>query len=95
MSIDPNEVEIIGRWININGMMTEDGASLRIRLLLQTELQHVATSKDGWEKLYQDPRDSRYWELTFPHGAMQGGGPLVLSLVSSETAQDKYVGATH
>lgn len=59
MEINPNEVEIIGSWIMVNGRMTEDEACHRINLLIKTELQQVATTKDGWEKLYQDPRDGR------------------------------------
>jgi hypothetical protein len=68
MSIGPDETEIVGSWVMVNGRMTEDDASRRISLLIKTELQHVATAKDGWEKLYRDSQDGRYWELTYPHG---------------------------
>jgi hypothetical protein len=52
MGISPDEVEIIGSWVMVNGRMTEDDASRRISSLIMTELQHVATTKDGWERLY-------------------------------------------
>ena len=29
----------------------------------------------GWEKIYRDPRDGRFWLLTYPFGELQGGGP--------------------
>ena len=90
MGIGPDEVEIVGSWITVNGRMTENEASCRISSLIETELKEVATSKDGWEKLYRDPRDGRYWELTYPRGEMQGGGPQALLLANSEKVQEKY-----
>ena len=90
MGISPDEVKIIGSWVTVNGRMIEDDTSQRISSLVKTELQHVATSKDGWEKLYRDPRDGRLWELTHPQSEMQGGGPQALLLISSEKAQEKY-----
>jgi hypothetical protein len=89
MGISPEEVEIIGSWVMVNGRMTEDDTSHRISSLIKTELQHVATTKDGWEKLYRD-RDGRYWELTYPQSEMQGGGPPALILTSIESAHQKY-----
>ena len=74
----------------VNGRMTEDETSHRISSLIKTELQHIATAKDGWDKLYRDPRDGRLWELTYPRSAMQGGGPQALLLTSPESAQKKY-----
>jgi hypothetical protein len=90
MGISPDEVEIIGSWVMVNGRMTEDETSHRISSLIKTELQHIATTKDGWEKLYRDPRDGRLWELTHPRSAMQGGGPQALLLTTAENAQKKY-----
>jgi len=90
MGISPDEVEIIGSWVMVNGRMTEDETSHRITSLIKTELEHVATTKDGWEKLYRDPRDGRLWELTYPRSEMQGGGPQALLRTSPEKAQEKY-----
>ena len=44
----------------------------------------------GWDSLYLDPNDDRLWELIYPLGEMQGGGPPKLSLVSPGEAQRKY-----
>ena len=90
MSIAPNEKEIIGSWVMVNCQMTEDDASRRIRSLIQTELKYVASTKDGWEKLYRDARDGRYWEITYPNGELQGGGPQASFLINSEKAEEKY-----
>ncbi len=90
MSIDPREKEIIGSWTLVNGRMVEDEASRRVRSLAKTELQHIATTKDGWEKLYRDPQDGRYWELFYPRGEMQAGGPPTLRVIGSEQARAKF-----
>lgn len=90
LSLGPDETELIGSWILKNGAMAEDEISLRIRSLIESELQHIATSKDGWEVLYKDGSDGRYWELTYPHGEMQGGGPIALILASRSMLEEKY-----
>jgi len=61
----------------------------RIELLVSQHLTKVAGG--GWETLYQDPDDGRYWELTYPQGEMHGGGPPRLTYLPHELAQAKYV----
>jgi hypothetical protein len=78
----PNETELRGQWIFSDGKMLEDETCKRVRALIEHELRLVSTAPDGWTKIYQDRRDGRLWELTFPHGAMQGGGPPALLLKS-------------
>ncbi|MGA2219301.1 MAG: Imm27 family immunity protein [Terracidiphilus sp.] len=90
MGIAPNETGIIGSWIMVKGQMTEDDACRRINSLLAADLQYVATTNDGWEKLYRDKRDGRYWELTYPNGETQGGGPQALLLSDLDKAKEKY-----
>ncbi len=90
MGLNSDEVEIKGAWVMVNGRMTEDDASRRINSLIKTELEHVATSKDGWEQLYRDTQDGRYWEWFHPQSEMQGGGPPALRVISREVAEDKY-----
>jgi hypothetical protein len=67
-----------------------DGADARILWLVNRRLVHVGTRDGGWEQLYRDPRDGRYWELTFPHGSLHGGGHRQLSRLSSHEAQTRY-----
>jgi len=90
MGIAPNETEIVGSWVTVDGRMTEDDANHRITLLIETDLRHLATSKDGWEKLYRDTQDGRYWELTYYLSEMQGGGPRALLLANPRIIQEKY-----
>jgi hypothetical protein len=57
---------------------------------LKNELELIAVSANGWESLYRDPRDGRYWERFFPHGEMQAGGPESLRVLDLKEAQEKY-----
>lgn len=90
MSISPDESLIVGSWVKINGRMAADSELQRIRSLIANDLEFIGTSPDGWEKLYRDPHDGRFWEKFLPHGAMQGGGPESLRVLDSETVQKKY-----
>jgi hypothetical protein len=65
-------------------------AHSRIQRLLTQHLQRMAASEDGWSVLYFDPQDGRYWELTFPHSAMHGGGPARLDVISATLVPEKY-----
>jgi hypothetical protein len=92
MKLKPEEPELTGKWEMVNGRVRGDATSERIQWLTTTHLQEVAISKEsgGWETLFKDPDDGRYWERTFPHGDWQGGGPPRLALLSVEEAQSKY-----
>jgi hypothetical protein len=90
MRIKPEEIEIVGGWVLRDGRMHKDEVSNRIEMILASELQKLATSQDGWERLYRDPNDERLWELTYPQSEMQGGGPRALIVNSPEAAAQKY-----
>ena len=90
MSIQTKEAEMIGSWEMKDGRMVEDAVCQRIRQLVATELQQVAVSEDGWEKLYRDPKDGRLWEWFYPQSEMLGGGPPALRVVRPEVAERKY-----
>ena len=62
----------------------------RINWLVRSKLRKLATASGGWDTLYLDPKDGRYWERTYPHGQLHGGGPPALTNISQETARDKY-----
>jgi len=91
MSISPDESLIVGSWVKIDERMTADSELQRIRSLIANELEFIATSPDGWEKLYRDRLDGRFWEKFLPHGAMQGGGPESLRVLDFKSAQKKYM----
>jgi Immunity protein 27 len=90
MSLRADEIELVGSWKMIDGRMVEDETSRRIRALVNNDLTQVAASRDGWERLYKDPRDQRFWELTYPTSEMQGGGPPILRVVGNEIIRNKY-----
>jgi immunity protein 27 of polymorphic toxin system len=82
--------ELTGSWIIKDGHLIEDETSRLIEYLIQEKLQRIAVNSDGWEILYQDPQDQRFWELNFPKGEMQGGGPRTLRIISEEAAKLKF-----
>ena len=82
-TLAPKESELRGSWIvtaAAHGVM-EDPTCQRIRALVANTLQLVAISSDGWRKLFRDPVDQRYWELSYPQSEMHGGGPPMLRVV--------------
>jgi hypothetical protein len=74
----------------IDGKMTADDTSVRIDWLVKHVLTEIATDFSGWDVLYQDPKDGRYWELTYPQSEMHGGGPPRLRYMPEEEARKKY-----
>ena len=90
MPIDPHETSIRGEWQFVDGRMVADPSLLRIRALIDTELEKIGNTSGGWETLYRDRRDGRFWELFYPQGEMQGGGPESLQFIDSAEAAHKY-----
>jgi hypothetical protein len=78
----PSEIELFAP-------RSEPTAS-RIGWLTSEVLVLVARSEDGWDALYRDPADGRYWEHTYPQSELHGGGPPRLAAVSIEYATSKY-----
>src|SRR5437870_398969 len=86
----PNETELIGKWAVADGKVAADATAQRIDLLVSKYLEEIATSADGWDTLYRDAQDGRYWELVYPESQMQGGGPPSLMFLTVEEARVKY-----
>ena len=86
MKRTPGEVIIVGKWLFNGGQMIADANCKRIGELTQGYFKKVKTSPDGWFTIYQDPEDLRYWELSYPRGEMQGGGPPMLYCVGTAIA---------
>lgn len=85
-----NEVELVGSWIIRNGRAVLDDVGQRIEYLIENSLKEIAVSDDGWDKLYINPNDGVYWELTYPDSQLHGGGAPKLTHVKIEIAKIKY-----
>lgn len=90
MKITSYETEIKGAWKLDGKRIVADKQCERIEWLRNSYLLFITADLSGWEILYQDPEDKRYWELTFPHGELQGGGPPNLQYISNSEASKKY-----
>jgi hypothetical protein len=53
----------------------------------------LGNDQSGWDALYADPATGKFWELTYPHSQLHGGGPRQLNEISSSTARVKYANA--
>lgn len=84
------ETELRGAWIAKDGKVVGDEVCKRIDWLLENCLKEICTDSSGWDLLLLDPSDGRYWERTYPHSNMHGGGPPMLKVVSLAEAQLKY-----
>lgn len=90
MKIEPNETILKGSLIFKDGSVTSDSVSQRIENLIANHLIEIGEDESGWNKLYRDPVDNRYWELTYPESEAHGGGAPQLKLLSDQQAKSKY-----
>jgi hypothetical protein len=83
--IQPDEVIIDS---NVNSVALRQKISRRIYQLENNYLEKIIDK--GWEVLYKDPKDNRFWELTYPNSDMQGGGPPLLKNIDKDMVLSKY-----
>jgi Immunity protein 27 len=88
--LQSNEKEIIGNWKVEGAIVVADANSKRIDYLIENFLMEIAEDETGWIKLYQDPFDNRYWELTYQHGEAHGGGAPNLKNITEMDAKKKF-----
>lgn len=90
--IAPEETEIIGNWIEVNGRVVGDAACDRVESLTRHYLTKLGYSEEsgGWQTLFIDPNDKRFWMRTYPHGDWHGGGPAALVRLAREDAKAKF-----
>ena len=86
----PGESRLDGAWVEHDGRRTLDHVDRRIFWLVTRRLVPRGIAHGGWEQLYQDPRDGRYWELSFPEGSLHGGGPRRLECITADVARERY-----
>jgi len=85
-----NETLLVGSWLLDQNKVVGNNTCKRIDWLINSYLIKISTDKSGWEILYQDPNDKRYWVLTYPNGQLQGGGPPTLMTITQADAQAKF-----
>lgn len=90
MKLKPNEIELRGSWKLEGTSMNADAVCMRIESLIATYLIEISEDDSGWNKLFQDPEDKRYWELSYPESEMHGGGAPLLRNLSLQEAKEKY-----
>lgn len=90
MKLKPNEIELKGSWKLKGFSMKADDMCVRIEKLISEYLMEIGIDENGWNKLFQDPEDKRYWELTYPESEMHGGGPPLLRHLSIQEVRSKY-----
>jgi Immunity protein 27 len=50
----------------------------------------IGSADGGWTRIYRDPNGGLFWELTYPHSEMHGGGPPRLESYSLDELRLKY-----
>ena len=90
MILKADETQLVGSWKMVDGRMSEDETCKRITALVRDQLEPLATADGGWGKLFRDPSDNRFWELTYPVSGTHGGGPPTLNVISEGAARRKY-----
>ena len=90
MKLKPEETILKGSWKLIGHSMEADSVCERIESLIAEYLIEVSEDESGWNKLYKDPEDNRYWELTYPESEIHGGGAPQLENISIQEAEKKY-----
>ncbi len=86
----PDEFEITGAWTIVDGTINKDENCRRIAHLVQNRLAKVGSDASGWDTLFRDPANDRYWELVYPQSELHGGGPPKLQMLSKFQAEQKY-----
>lgn len=90
MKLNANEIELRGNWLFSESSMIANKVSKRIEMLIKDYLIEIASDDSGWGKLFLDPDDKRYWELTYQNGELHGGGTPLLKNINKAEARKKY-----
>jgi len=84
------ETELIGNWRIIDGKVVSDDVVHRVTQLTENYLEYLEKDWSGWDTLYRDPADGRFWERIYLQSYMHGGGPASLRMILPEDAGKKY-----
>lgn len=93
--LQTKETELIGARLTGDRMDIDAKTCERIDWLLNNALDIFGYGEEsgGWDKLYRDPADGRFWLLTYPFSEMHGGGPPTLRhlALTENEARARYV----
>tara|TARA_R110002124_G_scaffold274903_2_gene444983 strand:- start:147 stop:443 length:297 start_codon:yes stop_codon:yes gene_type:complete len=89
-NLKPDETQIEGQWLFDGKTIKADSACERIDWLIKNNLKAIKTDKSGWNALYQDQKDKRYWLHYYPKSEMHGGGPPALKAISNNEASQRF-----
>lgn len=84
----PHETELKAAWATNQGKIRLDEVGERIEWLIQNYFVKIGTINSGWDTVFQDPDDDRYWELIYPQSHLQDGGPALLRCIRAENVND-------
>ena len=88
--LSSNEILLEGKWISSGNKVTRDEVCKRIEWLVSEVLSKINADELGWETLFQDLKDKRFWVLFYPQSELHGGGPPSLRLISEDEAGLKF-----
>lgn len=71
--LQANEIKLQATLKHNGFEMQNDAIGERIQFLISNYLMEITTDSSGWFKLFQDPSDNRYWELSYPEGELHEG----------------------
>ena len=89
--LQPDETIVKGEWITSGEQVSANKSCLRIEWLIKNRLNKVAISRDGWEALYEDPKDNRQWILYYPNREHHNGGAPCLRLAKNSETQYNFI----
>ena len=88
--LEKEEILLKGEITKLLNSIEYDDVSNRIFSLIKNYLIEVKVDSSGWNRLFIDPKDGRYWELFYSNGELQGGGAPTLKYLLREEAIIKY-----
>lgn len=80
--------DLSDKWVLRDGRMSNEGDARLIDALISNELTEVAVSDNGWRKLFRHRKTGCFWELSYPHSELPGGGPRRLRELVSASLTD-------
>jgi len=80
--------DLADKWIVDGTNIAAAGDARAIDELLASALEEVASDTSSWRKLYRHHTDGHFWELSYPHGEVHGGGPRRLRQLALRAISD-------